>query len=107
MHNLYGARQRIAECPRVKEIFSGFFSDWPKQPRAVQVMPSNPHQAVSANNKALTETATPRQLEAQLLLKAAATLQKVLDSWTDKPSGLKAFTSSERGRRKLNAEFSE
>jgi flagellar protein FlaF len=51
-------------------------------------MPSNPHQAVTAYNKALTETATPRQLEAQLLLKAAATLQRVLDSRTDKPSGL-------------------
>jgi flagellar protein FlaF len=51
-------------------------------------MPSNPHQAVNAYNKALTELATPRQLEARLLLKAAATLQRVLDSWADKPSGL-------------------
>jgi flagellar protein FlaF len=48
-------------------------------------MPSNPHHAY---NKTLTETATPRQLEEQFLLKAAATLQRVLDSWTDKPSGL-------------------
>ena len=69
----------------LKEFSAAFFSDWPKQPRAVQVMPSNPHHAY---NKTLTETATPRQLEEQFLLKAAATLQRVLDSWTDKPSGL-------------------
>lgn len=51
-------------------------------------MSNNLHQAVSAYKKALTETATPRQLEAQLLLRAAAFLQKVLDSWTDNHPGL-------------------
>jgi flagellar protein FlaF len=34
------------------------------------------------------ETAAPRELEASLLLKAAAKLQAVHDSWKDKPSGL-------------------
>ena len=47
-----------------------------------------PHQAVSAYCKAARETATPRQLEAELLLKAAANPQRVLDSWTNKPLGL-------------------
>jgi flagellar protein FlaF len=51
-------------------------------------MPSNLHQALNAYKNALTETATPRQLEAQLLLRAAAVLQKVLDSWTDNHPGL-------------------
>jgi flagellar biosynthesis activator protein FlaF len=51
-------------------------------------MPGSPHQTVSAYSKAAIETATPRQLEAQLLLKAASHLQRVLDHWTDKPSGL-------------------
>jgi flagellar biosynthesis activator protein FlaF len=51
-------------------------------------MPDTPHQAVSAYNKTAIETATPRQLEAQLLLKAAGHLQRVLDHWTDKPPGL-------------------
>jgi flagellar biosynthesis regulator FlaF len=51
-------------------------------------MPGSPYQAVSAYSKAAIETATPRQLEAQLLLKAAGRLQRVLDHWTDKPSGL-------------------
>ncbi len=34
------------------------------------------------------ETATPRELEASLLLKAAAKLQAVHDSWRDQPKGL-------------------
>ena len=34
------------------------------------------------------ETADPRELEAILLLKAAAQLQAVYDTWKDKPSGL-------------------
>jgi flagellar protein FlaF len=51
-------------------------------------MPGSPYQAVSAYSKAAIETATPRQLEAQLLLKAAGRLQRVLDHWADKPSGL-------------------
>jgi flagellar protein FlbT len=38
--------------------------------------------------KVATETASPRDLEASLLLKAAAQLQAVHDSWNDKPIGL-------------------
>ena len=34
------------------------------------------------------ETADPRELEASLLLKAAARLQAVKDSWRDRPIGL-------------------
>ena len=34
------------------------------------------------------ETASPRQLEANLLLKAAAQLQAVHESWREKPIGL-------------------
>ncbi len=38
--------------------------------------------------KVAKETAAPRELEATLLLQAAAKLQAVHDSWQDKPSGL-------------------
>ena len=38
--------------------------------------------------KVARETAPPRELEASLLLKAAAKLQAVHDSWHDKPTGL-------------------
>jgi flagellar protein FlaF len=51
-------------------------------------MTFNPHQAVSAYAKAAIETANPRELEAGLLLKAAAQLQSALDSWRDKPPRL-------------------
>ena len=44
--------------------------------------------ASKAYAKVAKETADPRELEATLLLKAAAQLQAVHDSWTDKPSGL-------------------
>ncbi len=44
--------------------------------------------AARAYAKVAKETAPPRELEAGLLLKAAAKLQAVLDSWTDKPVGL-------------------
>ena len=45
--------------------------------------------ASRAYAKTATETATPRQLEANLLLNAAAKLQAVRDSWRDKkPAGL-------------------
>ncbi len=45
-------------------------------------MPAN------AYAKTAIETAAPRDLEANLLLQAAAKLQAVHDSWRDKPSGL-------------------
>ena len=48
----------------------------------------NPHQAAKTYAKIATETADPRGLEASLLLKAAAKLQAVYDSWSDKPPGL-------------------
>jgi len=51
-------------------------------------MTFNPHQAVSAYAKAAIETASPRQLEAALLLKAAAKLQAALESWSAKPPDL-------------------
>ncbi len=51
-------------------------------------MSFNPQQAVGAYAKAAKETASPRELKSGLLLKAAAKLQAVLDSWSDKPSGL-------------------
>ncbi len=51
-------------------------------------MPGSPHKAISAYSKVAIETATPRQLEAQLLLKAGSRLQNVLDQWTDRPTGL-------------------
>jgi len=47
------------------------------------------HYASKAYNSIAKETATPRQLEAGLLLKAAAKLQAVYDSWRDrKPPAL-------------------
>jgi flagellar protein FlbT len=44
--------------------------------------------ASKAYAKVARETAPPRDLEANLLLKAAAKLQAVHDSWDDKPAGL-------------------
>jgi flagellar biosynthesis activator protein FlaF len=44
--------------------------------------------ASKAYAKTARETADPRELEATLLLKAAAQLQAVHDSWRDKPTGL-------------------
>ena len=44
--------------------------------------------AAKAYAKVAKETADPRELEATLLLKAAAQLQAVHDSWKDKPAGL-------------------
>jgi flagellar biosynthesis repressor protein FlbT len=44
--------------------------------------------AVNAYAKTNVETASPRELEANLLLQAAAKLQAVHDSWSDKPRGL-------------------
>jgi flagellar biosynthesis repressor protein FlbT len=44
--------------------------------------------ASKAYAKVARETAPPRDLEASLLLKAAAKLQAVHDSWQDKPAGL-------------------
>jgi flagellar biosynthesis repressor protein FlbT len=44
--------------------------------------------AVNAYAKATVETASPRALEANLLLQAAAKLQAVHDSWSEKPRGL-------------------
>jgi flagellar biosynthesis repressor protein FlbT len=44
--------------------------------------------ATNAYAKATVETASPRALEANLLLQAAAKLQAVHDSWSDKPPGL-------------------
>jgi len=46
------------------------------------------HYASRAYAKTAKETAPPRELEATLLLNAAAKLQAVLDSWTNKPVGL-------------------
>jgi flagellar protein FlaF len=46
------------------------------------------HYASQAYAKTVKETAPPRELEASLLLKAAAKLQAVHDSWRDKPTGL-------------------
>ena len=46
------------------------------------------HYAAKAYVKTARETAAPRQLEADLLLQAAAKLQAVHDSWRDKPTGL-------------------
>ena len=46
------------------------------------------HYASKAYAKTAKETLTPRELEATLLLKAAAKLQAVHDSWRDKPDGL-------------------
>jgi flagellar protein FlbT len=44
--------------------------------------------ASDAYAKTAIETARPRELEASLLLQAAAKLQAVHDSWRDKPQGL-------------------
>jgi len=46
------------------------------------------HYASKAYAKTARETASPRDLEATLLLNAAAKLQAVHDSWRDKPAGL-------------------
>lgn len=46
--------------------------------------------ASKAYAKVAKETASPRELEATLLLKAAAQLQAVQDSWRDNPTGLNA-----------------
>jgi flagellar protein FlaF len=46
------------------------------------------HYASKAYAKTARETLPPRELEASLLLKAAAKLQAVYDSWRDKPAGL-------------------
>ena len=48
----------------------------------------NMHYASNAYAKTAKETAPPRELEANLLLKAAAKLQAVHDTWRDKPPGL-------------------
>ncbi len=45
--------------------------------------------ASKAYAKTAKEIAAPRELEAGLLLQAAAKLQAVHDSWTDKPNGLR------------------
>jgi flagellar protein FlaF len=44
--------------------------------------------ATNAYAKTAIETAAPRELEAALLLQAAAKLQAVHDAWRDKPAGL-------------------
>jgi flagellar protein FlbT len=44
--------------------------------------------AANAYAKMTVETASPRALEANLLLQAAAKLQAIHDSWSDKPHGL-------------------
>ncbi len=46
------------------------------------------HHAANAYAKTALDTAAPRELEARLLLQAAAKLQSVYDSWRDKPTGL-------------------
>jgi flagellar protein FlaF len=46
------------------------------------------HYASRAYAQVAKETASPRQLEATLLLKAAAKLQAVHESWREKPVGL-------------------
>ncbi len=53
--------------------------------------------ASRAYAKTAKEMAGPRELEARLLLQAAARLQAVHDSWKDKPSGLdQALTYNRR-----------
>src|SRR5579885_1423096 len=44
--------------------------------------------ASKAYGRVARETAAPRELEAMLLLEAAAKLQEVHDSWSDRPKGL-------------------
>ena len=46
------------------------------------------HYASQAYGKIAREVAGPRELEASLLLEAAAKLQAVRDNWRDKPNGL-------------------
>ena len=46
------------------------------------------HYASKAYAQTAKETASPRQLEANLLLKAAAKLQAVHESWREEPIGL-------------------
>jgi flagellar protein FlbT len=46
------------------------------------------HYASKAYAKTAKDTASPRDLEASLLLQAAAKLQEVHDSWRDEPAGL-------------------
>jgi flagellar biosynthesis activator protein FlaF len=46
------------------------------------------HYASKVYAKTAKETAGPRELEANLLLNAAAKLQAVHDSWRDQPTGL-------------------
>jgi flagellar biosynthesis activator protein FlaF len=46
------------------------------------------HYASKAYAQTAKETSPPRQLEANLLLKAAAKLQAVHESWREKPIGL-------------------
>ena len=48
----------------------------------------NAHYASKAYANVAKEIVGPRELEARLLLKAAAKLQAVHDSWCDKPPGL-------------------
>jgi len=50
--------------------------------------PSSKHYASKAYANVAKEIAGPRELEARLLLQAAAKLQAVHDSWCDKPPGL-------------------
>ena len=45
-------------------------------------------QAIKAYAAVAKETASPRDLESLLLLKAAFKLQSVYDGWTDQPHGL-------------------
>ena len=54
------------------------------------------HYASKAYAKAAKETLTPRELEASLLLNAAAKLQAVHDSWRDQPAGLSEALSYNR-----------
>jgi flagellar biosynthesis activator protein FlaF len=54
------------------------------------------HYASNAYAKTAKETLPPRELEASLLLKAAAKLQAVHDSWRDKPAGLSEALSYNR-----------
>jgi len=46
------------------------------------------HYASKAYAKVAKETVPPRELEATLLLKAAAKLQAVQDTWRERPAGL-------------------
>src|ERR1700724_771631 len=54
------------------------------------------HYASKAYATPRKETLPPRELEASLLLKAAAKLQAVHDSWRDKPVGLSEALSYNR-----------